>query len=48
MVMAQNQEDLVGAGDARRNGTCLKVSDQGEITRSLAVKAKFGPFPYLC
>ena len=30
--MAQNQEDLVGAGDARRNGTCLKVSDQGEIT----------------
>ena len=32
MVMAQNQEDLVGASDARRNGTCLKVSDQGEIT----------------
>ena len=32
MVMAQNQEELIGAGDARRNGNCLKVSDKGEIT----------------
>ena len=32
MVMAQNQEELIGAGDARRNGNCLKVSDKGKIT----------------
>jgi gamma-glutamyltranspeptidase/glutathione hydrolase len=32
MVMAQNREALIGAGDARRNGTCLKVSQKGQIT----------------
>ena len=31
MVMAQNQEELLGAGDARRNGTCLKVNAKGQI-----------------
>jgi gamma-glutamyltranspeptidase/glutathione hydrolase len=32
MAMAQNQKALIGAGDARRNGTCLKVSPKGKIT----------------